>query len=82
MFWKVSSHTPLPGNTISAIGDIRAIAKLTNGNTAAYLKLAHLHYRMGEEEESLKLVPRYTSNYGVAQKTLPITTDQLIFNSC
>lgn len=44
------------GNTISAIGDIRAIAKLTNGNTAAFLKLAHLHYRMGEEEESLKEV--------------------------
>lgn len=42
------------GNIINAIGDVRAIAKLTNDNTAAYLKLSQLHYLMGEEEESLK----------------------------
>jgi len=42
------------GNIINAIGDVRAIAKLTNDNTNAYLKLAQLHYIMGEEEESLK----------------------------
>eukprot|EP00116_Pleurobrachia_bachei_P005755 sb/3466017/ len=44
------------GNIINAIGDVRAIAKLTTDNTAAYLKLSHLHYVMGEEEESLKVV--------------------------
>ena len=42
------------GNIINAIGDVRAIAKLTNDNTEAYLKLSQLHYIMGEEEESLK----------------------------
>jgi len=42
------------GNIINAIGDVRAIAKLTNDNTDAYLKLSQLHYIMGEEEESLK----------------------------
>ena len=42
------------GNIINAIGDVRAIAKLTNDNTGAYLKLSQLHYIMGEEEESLK----------------------------
>lgn len=42
------------GNIINAIGDVRAIAKLTNDNTGAYLKLAQLHYLMGDEEESLR----------------------------
>lgn len=42
------------GNIVNAIGDVRAIAKLTNDNTEAYLKLAHLHYLMGDEEESLR----------------------------
>ena len=42
------------GNAANAISDIRAVAKLTNDNTAAYLRLAQLHYVMGEEDESLK----------------------------
>ena len=53
MIDKLTTKT-YPGNIINAIGDVRAIAKLTNDNTEAYLKLSQLHYIMGEEEESLK----------------------------
>ena len=41
------------GNTIHAISDIKALTKLTNDNTAAYYKLASLHYQLGEAEEAL-----------------------------
>merc|ERR1712020_53615 len=41
------------GNVIHAISDIRTVTKLTTDNTAAFFKLANLHYEIGEAEESL-----------------------------
>ncbi|XP_076247266.1 dnaJ homolog subfamily C member P58IPK [Calliopsis andreniformis] len=39
---------------ISAISDIRSTTKLQSDNTQGFLKLASLHYRLGQVEESLK----------------------------
>ncbi|CAD1474387.1 unnamed protein product, partial [Heterotrigona itama] len=39
---------------ISAISDVRSTTKLQSDNTQGFLKLATLHYRLGQVEESLK----------------------------
>ncbi|CAL7943764.1 unnamed protein product [Xylocopa violacea] len=39
---------------VSAISDIRFATKLQSDDTEGFLKLAHLHYRLGQVEESLK----------------------------
>ncbi|XP_053978717.1 dnaJ homolog subfamily C member 3 [Hylaeus anthracinus] len=39
---------------ISAISDVRSTTKLQSDNTEGFLKLATLHYRLGQVEESLK----------------------------
>lgn len=39
---------------VSAISDVRSTTKLQSDNTQGYLKLATLHYRLGQVEESLK----------------------------
>ncbi|CAK9811032.1 DnaJ homolog subfamily C member 3 [Anthophora plagiata] len=39
---------------ISAISDVRSATKLQSDNTEGFLKLANLHYRLGQVEESLK----------------------------
>ena len=41
------------GEFFKAINDIRPTAKLIPDNTGAYLKMSMLHYRMGEQEDSL-----------------------------
>ena len=35
---------------------IRPTTKLVSDNTAAHLKISHLHYQLGEAEESLRYV--------------------------
>ena len=44
------------GELFKAISDIRPTAKLIPDNQQAYLRMSLLHYRMGEEEDSLKWV--------------------------
>ena len=39
-----------------AVGDVRPLTKLIPDNTAAYLKLSHLYYAMGEADTSLTYV--------------------------
>lgn len=39
---------------ISAISDVRSTTKLQSDNTQGFLKLATLHYRLGQVDESLK----------------------------
>jgi len=63
------------GNVIHAISDIRTVTKLTSDNTAAYFKLANLHYQIGEAEESLaeireclKLDPEHKDCYPLYKK--------------
>lgn len=63
------------GNVIHAISDIRTVTKLTSDNTAAYFKLANLHYQIGEAEESLaeireclKLDPEHKDCYPFYKK--------------
>ena len=63
------------GNVVHAISDIRSVTKLTSDNTAAYFKLANLHYQIGEAEESLaevreclKLDPEHKDCYPLYKK--------------
>jgi len=63
------------GNVIHAISDIRTVTKLTSDNTAAYFKLANLHYQIGEADESLaeireclKLDPEHKDCYPLYKK--------------
>ncbi|XP_065888619.1 dnaJ homolog subfamily C member 3-like [Dysidea avara] len=42
------------GDFHSAILDLRPTTKLVSDNTAAHLKISHLHYHLGEAEESLR----------------------------
>lgn len=42
------------GDFHSAILDLRPTTKLVTDNTAAHLKISHLHYHLGEAEESLR----------------------------
>ncbi|KAL5515969.1 hypothetical protein EMCRGX_G001224, partial [Ephydatia muelleri] len=44
------------GQYQSAISDLKVITKLTNDNTAAFLEISLLYYKMGEVEDSLKEV--------------------------
>jgi DnaJ family protein C protein 3 len=60
---------------IHAISDIRTVTKLTSDNTAAYFKLAILHYQIGEADESLaeireclKLDPEHKDCYPLYKK--------------
>ena len=46
----------LLGHYQSAISDLKVITKLTNDNTAAFLEISLLYYRLGEVEDSLKEV--------------------------
>ncbi|XP_017791599.1 PREDICTED: dnaJ homolog subfamily C member 3 [Habropoda laboriosa] len=39
---------------VSAISDVRSTTKLQSDNTQGFFKLANLHYRVGQVEESLK----------------------------
>ena len=41
------------GENFKAISDIRSTTKLISDNTDAYLKLSHIHYQMGDAEDSL-----------------------------
>ena len=41
------------GNVVHAISDIRATTRLRNDDTAGFLRIAVLHYHLGEAEESL-----------------------------
>merc|ERR1711913_182778 len=63
------------GNVIHAISDIRTVTKLTSDNTAAFFKLANLHYQIGEADESLaeireclKLYPEHKDCYPLYKK--------------
>ena len=63
------------GNVIHAISDIRTVTKLTSDNTAAFFKLANLHYQIGEADESLseireclKLDPEHKDCYPLYKK--------------
>merc|ERR1711953_1072876 len=63
------------GNVIHAISDIRSVTKLTSDNTAAFFKLANLHYQIGEADESLgeireclKLDPEHKDCYPLYKK--------------
>ena len=42
-----------------AVHDLRPTTKLRNDNTAAHLKISQLLYKMGDADESLKLVQLY-----------------------
>lgn len=42
------------GDTMSAILDLRSTTKLLSDNTEGFLKLALLHYNLGQAQESLK----------------------------
>lgn len=42
------------GEYQKAIFEIRPTTKLRNDNTAAYMQLSTLHYKLGDSEESLK----------------------------
>lgn len=39
---------------VSAISDVRSTTKLQSDNMQGFLKLATLHYRLGQVDESLK----------------------------
>jgi DnaJ family protein C protein 3 len=41
------------GENFKAISDIRSTTKLISDNTDAYLKLSHIHYQMGDADDSL-----------------------------
>lgn len=44
------------GDTMSAILDLRSTTKLQSDNTKSYFKLAMLHYKLGQAQESLREV--------------------------
>ncbi|XP_076639139.1 dnaJ homolog subfamily C member P58IPK [Colletes latitarsis] len=50
---RAECHEAL-GDYISAISDVRSTTKLQSDNTQGFLKLATLHYRLGQVSESLK----------------------------
>ena len=74
--WELRAEAYLGlGNVIYAISDIRTVTKLTSDNTAAFFKLANLHYQIGEADESLseireclKLDPEHKDCYPLYKK--------------